>query len=148
MGMNAMVKTEVMDWTKYNIDGWLEQFGAWCETVRMKGGDLPDGLHVNQIYWLIREADKTPRNSKCYIKCEISDFEADQVQDLLKGIFNSDAVDYAAKYAVMCLVKHKVENRSLSAVATMTNQSKGQVNIMVGNARYFLYGYKKNLRIS
>ncbi|WP_286740582.1 MULTISPECIES: hypothetical protein [Acinetobacter] len=146
--MNAMVKTEVMDWTKYNIDGWLEQFGAWCETVRMKGGDLPDGLHVNQIYWLIREADKTPRNSKCYIKCEISDFEADQVQDLLKGIFNSDAVDYAAKYAVMCLVKHKVENRSLSAVATMTNQSKGQVNIMVGNARYFLYGYKKNLRIS
>lgn len=146
--MNAMVKAEVMDWAKYNIDGWLEQFGAWCETVRMKGGDLPDGLHVNQIYWLIREADKTPRNSKCYIKCEISDFEADQVQDLLKGIFNSDAVDYAAKYAVMCLVKHKVENRSLSAVATMTNQSKGQINIMVGNARYFLYGYKKNLRIS
>lgn len=146
--MNAMVKTQVMDWTKYNIDGWLEQFGAWCETVRMKGGDLPDGLHVNQIYWLIREADKTPRNSKCYIKCEISDFEADQVQELLRGIFKSDAVDYAAKYAVMCLVKHKVENRSLSAVATMTNQSKGQVNIMVGNARYFLYGYKKNLRIS
>ena len=146
--MNAAVKTQVMDWAKYTIDGWLEQFGAWCETVRMKGGDLPDGLHVNQIYWLIREADKTPRNSKCYIKCEISDFEADQVQDLLKGIFNSDAVDYAAKYAVMCLVKHKVENRSLSAVATMTNQSKGQINIMVGNARYFLYGYKKNLRIS
>lgn len=146
--MNAMVKTQVMDWAKYNIDGWLEQFGAWCETVRMKGGDLPDGLHVNQIYWLIREADKTPRNSKCYIKCEISDFEADQVQELLKGIFKSDAVDYAAKYAVMCLVKHKVENRSLSAVASMTNQSKGQINIMVGNARYFLYGYKKNLRIS
>lgn len=146
--MNAMVKAEVMDWAKYNIDGWLEQFGAWCETARMKGGELPDGLHVNQIYWLIREADKTPRNSKCYIKCEISDFEADQVQELLKGIFKSDAVDYAAKYAVMCLVKHKVENRSLSAVATMTNQSKGQINIMVGNARYFLYGYKKNLRIS
>lgn len=146
--MNAVVKAEVMNWTKYNIDGWLEQFGAWCETVRMKGGDLPDGLHVNQIYWLIREADKTPRNSKCYIKCEISDFEADQVQELLKGVFNSDAVDYAAKYAVMCLVKHKVENRSLSAVATMTNQSKGQINIMVGNARYFLYGYKKSLRIS
>lgn len=146
--MNAMVKAEVMDWTKYNIDGWLEQFGAWCETVRMKGGDLPDGLHVNQIYWLIREADKTPRNSKCYIKCEISDFEADQVQELLKGIFKSDAVDYTAKYAVMCLVKHKVENRSLSAVAAITNQSKGQINIMVGNARYFLYGYKKNLRIS
>jgi len=138
--MNAAVKAEVMNWAKYNIDGWLEQFGAWCETVRLKGGDLPDGLHVNQIYWLIREADKTPRNSKSYIKCEISDFEADQVQDLLKGIFQSDAVDYAAKYAVMCLVKHKVENRSLSAVAAMTNQSKGQVNIVVGCARFYLAG--------
>ena len=138
--MNAAVKAEVMNWAKYNIDGWLEQFGAWCETVRLKGGDLPDGLHVNQIYWLIREADKTPRNSKSYIKCEISDFEADQVQDLLKSIFQSDAVDYAAKYAVMCLVKHKVENRSLSAVAAMTNQSKGQVNIVVGCARFYLAG--------
>lgn len=47
-----------MDWSKYTIDGWLEQFGAWCETVRMKGGDLPDGLHINQIYWLMREAGK------------------------------------------------------------------------------------------
>ncbi|MNC10404.1 hypothetical protein D3C75_580450 [compost metagenome] len=86
--MNVAVR--VMDWSKYTIDGWLEQFGAWCETARLKGGELPDGLHVNQIYWLIREADKTPRNSKCYIRCEISDFEAEQVQALLRGVFNSN----------------------------------------------------------
>lgn len=145
--MNAMVKAEVMDWSKYNIDGWLEQFGAWCETVRMKGGDLPDGLHVNQIYWLIREADKTPRNSKSYIKCEISDFEADQVQELLRGIFKSDAVDYAAKYAVMCLVKYKVENRSLSAVATMTNQSKPMAHMMINCGRHFIHSRENQLKI-
>ena len=136
--MNAVVK--VMDWSKYTIDGWLEQFGAWCETARMKGGRLPDGLHINQIYWLIREADKTPRASKCYTKCEISDIEAEQVQALLRSIFKSDSVDYQAKYAVICLVKHKVENRSLSAVANITNQSKSQVNIMVGCARFFISG--------
>ena len=56
--MSAVLKTQQMDWSKYTIDGWLEQFGAWCETVRMKGGDLPDGLHINQIYWLMREAGK------------------------------------------------------------------------------------------
>lgn len=56
--MSAALKTQQMDWSKYTIDGWLEQFGAWCETVRMKGGDLPDGLHINQIYWLMREAGK------------------------------------------------------------------------------------------
>ena len=145
--MNAMVKAEVMDWSKYNIDGWLEQFGAWCETVRMKGGDLPDGLHVNQIYWLIREADKTPRNSKCYIKCEISDFEADQVQELLKGIFKSDAVDYAAKYAVMCLVKHKVENRSHKAVGALTNQGETQARMMINCGRHFIHACDNRLKI-
>jgi len=145
--MNAVARMKTMDWSKYSIDEWLEQFGAWCETARMKGGELPDGLHINQIYWLIREADKTPRSPKCYITCEIEDFEADQVQALLRSVFKSDSVDYQAKYAVMCLVKHKVENRSLSAVANITNQSKGQVNIVVGCARFFLLERFNYLRV-
>lgn len=143
--MNAAVR--IMDWSKYTIDGWLEQFGAWCETARLKGGELPDGLHVNQIYWLIREADKTPRNSKCYIRCEISDFEAEQVQALLRGVFNSEDVDFTTKFALMCLVKNKVENRGLSAVASITNQSKAQAAIMVSCARFYLAGHDKRLRI-
>lgn len=138
--MSADLKTQQMDWSKYTIDGWLEQFGAWCETVRMKGGDLPDGLHINQIYWLMREADKGLPKGKSYIRCEINDFEADQIQSILKNVFKSDKCDYATKFAVMCLVKHKVENRSLSSVAAITNQSKGQVNIMVSCARFYLLG--------
>lgn len=47
--MSVDLKTQQMDWSKYTIDGWLEQFGAWYETVCMKGGDS-DGLHINQIY--------------------------------------------------------------------------------------------------
>lgn len=143
--MNAAVR--IMDWSKYTIDGWLEQFGAWCETARLKGGELPDGLHVNQIYWLIREADKTPRNSKCYIRCEISDFEAEQVQALLRSVFNSENVDFTTKFALMCLVKNKVENRGLSAVALITNQSKAQAAIMVSCARFYLAGHDKRLKI-
>lgn len=147
MSMNAVV-TPVMDWTKYTIDGWLEQFGAWCETVRMKGGDLPDGLHVNQIFWLMREAGKEMPKGKSYIRCEITDYEADQVQSLLRSIFKSNSIDYQAKYAVMCLVKHKVENRSLSAVADITNQSKAQINIIVNCARYFIHSRNNRLKIS
>lgn len=138
--MNAAVNTKVMDWTKYTIDGWLEQFGAWCETVRMKGGDLPDGLHINQIYWLMREAGKEMPKGKSYIRCEIEDFEADQIQNLLRTVFSSNKIDYTTKFALMCLVKCKVENRSLSMVADITNQSKGQVNIMVSCARFYLLG--------
>lgn len=144
--MNLAVKAQTMDWSRYNIDGWLEQFGAWCETVRMKGGGLPDGLHVNQIYWLIREADKTPRNSKSYITCEISDFEADHIQALLKSIFKSENTDFTTKFALMCLVKNKVENKGLSKVAEETNQSKAQAAIMVSCARFYLAGHDKRLR--
>lgn len=143
--MNAAVR--IMDWSKYTIDGWLEQFGAWCETARLKGGELPDGLHVNQIYWLIREADKTPRNSKCYIRCEISDFEAEQVQALLRSIFKSDSVDYQAKYAVMCLVKHKVENRSLKTVGLMTDQGETQARMMVNCGRFFMHSRDNRLKM-
>lgn len=144
--MNAVV-TPAMDWTKYTIDGWLEQFGAWCETVRMKGGDLPDGLHVNQIFWLMREAGKPIGTSKCYIRCEITDFEADQIQNLLRSIFKSDSVDFQAKYAVMCLVKHKVENRSLVAVAALTNQSKQMTHTMINCARFFIHSRDNRLKI-
>ncbi|WP_327857658.1 hypothetical protein [Acinetobacter guillouiae] len=143
--MNVAVR--VMDWSKYTIDGWLEQFGAWCETARLKGGELPDGLHVNQIYWLIREADKTPRNSKCYIRCEISDFEAEQVQALLRSVFNSENVDITTKFALMCLVKNKVENKGLSKIADETNQSKAQAAIMVSCAKFYLAGHDKRLII-
>lgn len=146
--MNAAVNSKVMDWTKYTIDGWLEQFGAWCETVRMKGGDLPDGLHINQIYWLMREAGKEMPKGKAYIRCEIDDFQADQVEALLRSILKSERVEHLAKYALTCLIWHKVENRSLSEVAMLTKQSKAQVNIMVGNARYFLHAHDKRLRIS
>lgn len=145
--MNMAVKATAMNWTKYTIDGWLEQFGAWCETVRMRGGDLPDGLHINQIYWLMREAGKEMPKGKSYIRCEISDFEAEQVQGLLRSVFNSEKVDYTTKFAVMCLVKNKVENRSLSGVANITNQSKGQVNIMVSCAKFFLLGKYNFLRM-
>lgn len=143
--MNAMVK--VMDWSKYTIDGWLEQFGAWCETARMKGGNLPDGLHINQIYWLIRENDATPRSSKSFIRCEISDYEAEQVQGLLRGVLNSENVDYATKFAIICLIKNRVENKGLGRVASETGQSKAQSAIMVSCARFYLAGHDKRLQL-
>ena len=143
--MNMAVKTTAMNWTKYTIDGWLEQFGAWCETVRMRGGDLPDGLHINQIYWLMREAGQEIPKGKSYIRCEISDFEAEQVQALLKSIFNSEKIDYTIKFALMCLVKNKVENKGLQRVADETNQSKAQAAIMVNCARFYIAGHDKRL---
>ncbi|WP_407492477.1 hypothetical protein [Acinetobacter baumannii] len=143
--MSVALKTQQMDWSKYTIDGWLEQFGAWCETVRMKGGDLPDGLHINQIYWLMREADREFPKGKSYIRCEINDFEADQIQALLRSLLKSDKTDFTTKFALICLIKNKVENIGLGKVAQETNQSKAQAAIMVSCARFYLAGHDKRL---
>ncbi|NNP69887.1 hypothetical protein [Acinetobacter sp. Ac_5812] len=144
--MNATTINKTMDWSKYTIDGWLEQFGAWCETVRMKGGDLPDGLHINQIYWLLREAGKEMPKSKSFIRCDIDDYEADQVQALIRSLLNSDRTDFTTKFALICLIKNKVENKGLGKVAQETNQSKAQAAIMVNCARFYLAGHDKRLR--
>ncbi|MDO7464475.1 hypothetical protein Q5X62_03445 [Acinetobacter baumannii] len=145
--MSAVLKTQQMDWSKYNIDGWLEQFGAWCETARMKGGDIPDGLHINQIYWLMREVDKELPKGKSYIRCEINDFEADQVQGLLRSLLNSVKTHFTTKFALICLIKNKVENKGLGKVAQETNQSKSQAAIMVSCARFYLAGHDKRLTL-
>lgn len=141
-----MIKDNSMDWSKYTIDEWLEQFGAWCETVRMKGGDLPDGLHINQIFWLMREAGKEIPKGKSFIRCEINDYEADHVQTLLRSLLNSDITDYTTKFALMCLIKNKVENKGLGMVAKETNQSKAQAAIMVSCARFYIAGHDKRLK--
>jgi hypothetical protein len=144
--MSAALKTQQMDWSKYTIDGWLEQFGAWCETVRMKGGDLPDGLHINQIYWLMRKAGNELPKGKSYIRCEISDYEADQVQMFLRNLLKSEKTDLTTKFAIICLIKNKVENKGLVKVAQETNQSKAQAAIMVSCARFYLAGHDKRLK--
>ena len=36
--MNAVVSTKVMDWTKYTLDEWLSQYGAFISINRMRGG--------------------------------------------------------------------------------------------------------------
>ena len=134
-----------MDWSKYTIDGWLEQFGAWCETVRMKGRFTRWSSHQSNLLVNARSRQRSSKG-KNYIRCEINDFEAEQIQALLRSLLNSDKTDFTTKFALICLIKNKVENKGLLKVAQETNQSKAQVAIMVSCARFYLLGHDKRLR--
>ncbi|HAV5894204.1 TPA: hypothetical protein RP426_003896, partial [Acinetobacter baumannii] len=57
-----------------------------------------------------------------------------------------DKTDFTTKFALICLIKNKVENKGLLKVAQETNQSKAQVAIMVSCARFYLLGHDKRLR--
>lgn len=75
-----------------------------------------------------------------------NDFEADHVQALLRSLLNSDKTDFTTKFALICLIKNKVENKGLGKVAQETDQSKAQAAIIVSCARFYLAGHDKRLR--
>lgn len=144
--MNAVVTImQAMDWKKYSLDEWLEQYGAWIESCRMTAGSLPDNLGVNQIWQFMRTAGvvKIP-SAKITATCQITDDEARAIQRLIV-----DTMQGAESYfqlGLICLYKHKVENKGMRMVAEETNQSKSQVSIMVNIGRSYICGRHSYLK--
>ncbi len=111
--MNAMVKAEVMNWDRFSIEDWLKQYGAYIQISRMKSGNQPDSLGVNQIYWLILENNKGVAPRKDQVICQISDFEAEQVRKLIVDFNKSSSVCASAKVAVQLFIEKNVRGMSL-----------------------------------
>ena len=106
--MNAALKTHVMDWSKYTVEEWLNQYGAYIQICRMKSGNMPDSLGVNQIYWLICENNKDYGSRKNQIVCSISDDEAEEIRKLIIDIQFSDRICQSAKVAVRLFIEKNV----------------------------------------
>ncbi len=133
--MIELYKGAKMNWQKYTIDEWLEQFGAWCNTCMTKGGNLPDGLHVNQIYWLMRSVE--PRVSKHYPRCEITDDEAMAVNRLL---CHGMAV---LPTQITLVIQHKVQGRSISELSKNTGMKRITLYNSIVAGKYYLAGLRQ-----
>lgn len=131
-----------MNWNKYTLDEWLEQFGAWCEDCTMKGGDLPKGLHINQLYWLMQSVEPKRRQSNRI--CYISDDEAMVVNNLLKKAVRT-APD--GGLAIRSLIECKVEGKSLRYVANSMKMSKTKTASLLNCGRYYLLGLEMQLNM-
>lgn len=124
-----------MNWNKYTLDEWLEQFGAWCDTCVMQGGNLPDGLHVNQVYWLMQSVE--PRVSRHYPRCEITNDEAMAVNRLL-----SEGMQILPNQVTL-VIEHKVHGRSLRELADVVNKSYVYVRTTVECGSHYLAGLRQ-----
>ncbi|TWV80434.1 antiterminator Q family protein [Moraxella sp. VT-16-12] len=123
-----------MNWQKYTIDEWLEQFGTWCNQCVAQGGNLPDGLHINQIYWLMQSVEPRPTRPKTI--CRISDDEAMEINRLLcqaKKVLPTQ---------IELLVANKVQKISLREIAEIYGVKKDKVYLMVMNGLFYLAGLK------
>ncbi|WP_180134175.1 hypothetical protein [Acinetobacter sp. YH12071] len=145
--MNAAVKTQVMDWSKHTIEEWLKQYGAYIQICRMKSGNMPDNLGINQIYWLILENNKGVAPRKDQIICKINDFEAEQVRKLIVDFNKSSLVCASAKVAVQLFIEKNVRGMSLSQMEKEFALSRSSINNMVFAGSYYLVGHDKRLRL-
>ncbi|MDI9720513.1 hypothetical protein QM294_06720 [Acinetobacter junii] len=145
--MNAIAKNKVMDWSKFTIEDWLKQYGAYIQTCRMKSGNSPDDLGVNQIYWLIRSNDDRQSNNKNVVICVISDFEAEQVRKLIKEVSDTNTICNSAKAAVGLFVEKNVRGMSLRQMANEFCLGKTSLDQMIFAGKYYLNGHDKRLRL-
>lgn len=146
--MNAAVKAEVMDWSKFTAEEWFKQYGAYIQTCRMKSGNAPDSLSVNQIYWLICENNKGVAPRKNEVICKINDFEADEVRKLIIDLKFSNRICDSAKAALNLFIEKNIRGMSLRQMENEFKLGKTAIDSMIFAGKYFLNGHDKRLRIN
>ncbi len=145
--MNVAVRVENMNWSKYTLEEWLKQYGAYIQTCRMRSGNEPDNLGINQIYWLIIENNKGVATRKDQLICKISDFEADCIRKLIVDFQKSKTVCESAKRAVMLFVEKNVRGLSDRKMEDEFKLGRNVLKSMVFCGQYYLAGHDKRLRI-
>lgn len=131
-----------MNYQKYTVDEWLEQFGAWLEQTTQKGGDLPNGLHINQIYWLMQSVNPTPTKAKR--TCNITDKEAEEIGNLLKRAIRTSP---DGGLAIRTLIENKVEGKSSRYLGRGKKGGRAKIERLVDCGRYYLLGLEMRLNL-
>ena len=144
--MNAMVK--VMDWSKFTAEEWFKQYGAYIQTCRMKSGNKPDSLGVNQIYWLICENNKGAAPRKNQLICDIDDFEADEVRRLIIDLKYSSSICDSAKVAVNLFIEKNVRGMAFDQMVKEFILGRTAIKSMVYAGKFFLCGHDKRLKLN
>lgn len=140
------IEVKTMDWSRFNIDGWLEQYGAYLNTVVSKGGDLPDGLHINQIYYLmVKSGAAKIKNNWRFVDLQIGDFEAYYVERLLRDVMNRPKdVIYDA---VVLLIKHKVEGKTQDQLSQEFGKSQSSIHSTLSLAKGYISGWNRKIKV-
>lgn len=124
-----------MNWHKYSLDEWLEQFGAWCDTAKH---DEPDCLKTNIIDKLmVLSGAKTTPNYRA-VECKIDDVEALAFNDVLLDVLKF--ADDKIQKDVRLLIEHKVNGRSLRQMADYYGCSTIDLRMKIYGAKSYMKG--------
>ena len=129
--MNAMVGLK-MNWSKRSAHQWLEQYGLWVRSTKFS-------VSANPLASLIERNDTTRiRSSKVSIACEINDYEAVQVSQLLAKMHN-DSREYLAERAWLLILFFE-NDWSYQSIANAHGCSKAKVRSEIDKGLAYLDG--------
>ena len=132
IGMNAIVKTKLMDWSKRSAHQWLEEYGIWVRSTKSE-------VSANPLAILMDKNDTTRiRSSKTSRACEISDSEAVEVSQLLAKMHN-DKREYLAERAWFLILFFE-NDWSYQAIANSHGCSKAKVRAEIDKGLAYLDG--------
>ena len=130
--MNAAVKTKAVDWSKRSAHQWLEQYGLWVRSTKLK-------VSANPLANLIDKNDTTRiRASKISLSCEINDIEGVQVSQMLAKMHN-DKREYLAERAWFLILKFE-NDWSDQSIANAHGCSRAKVRAEVEKGLAYLDG--------
>lgn len=129
--MNAMVGNK-MDWSKRSAHQWLEQYGLWVRSTKLR-------VSANPLANLIDKNDTARiRASKTSMSCEINDIEGVQVSQLLAKMHN-DKREYLAERAWLLILFFE-NDWSYQTIANTHGCSKAKVRAEIDKGLAYLDG--------
>lgn len=142
--MGAAHILQVVDWSKYTLDEWLAQYGAWCGSESTR---RPNSLSTSQSYYLMVStgAVKPSRASRSHVTCNITDDEARAVGRILNDVLNGRS--FILKNWIRTLIAVQVELASQREYASLTCVSRASVEQDIQCARAYLHGRYGFLKI-
>ncbi|MDQ9023372.1 hypothetical protein RFI02_19980 [Acinetobacter sichuanensis] len=143
--MNAAVRIETMNWSRFTMDEWLKQYGAYISICRMRGGHEPDHLEVNQIYWLVREANGTKSSSGKFVYLNMSDFEYEQINKFTREVLLSKTMCKSARICVCLYLLKMVNGWTEEQLSQKFCLSKSKLREMSYCGKYYLAGSDKRM---
>lgn len=111
--MNAAVTiTSAVDWSKYDLEGWLYQFGAWMNSV-----SGPCGKSINPIAVAMDSA---------VIKSKIAKLTDDQKKEIIAAHFLEESKPKLTKTNMVC----QISDNEARAVQRLILDLQGQSEVM------------------
>ncbi|MHA3078800.1 hypothetical protein [Acinetobacter sp. ANC 5502] len=115
--MNTAINImQAVDWTRFDLEGWLYQFGAWLDQESFTG--KPKGSYSNPIAWAMVQAEKKRRLKQLGKKKQ---------RGIIASYFTSDVEPFRkAKSKVTC----QIDDNEARAVQRLVLDLMGRSEIM------------------